>query len=53
MVKEMFYRVAYSPTVTEYNATLQELRCYKEEPVAWVEDDKPEQWAASMFGKER
>jgi len=31
IVKEMFYRVAYAPTVGECNFALDELRCYKAE----------------------
>ena len=40
--KEMFYRVAYTPTVGEHNVALQELRCYKLELGTWVEENKPE-----------
>jgi len=42
-VKEMLYRVAYTPTPAEYNAALEELRCYKVELVAWVEENEPKQ----------
>ena len=35
MVKEMFYRVARAPTIGEYNAALEELRCYKAELDSW------------------
>ena len=36
----MFYRVPWAPTVGEYNATLDELRCYKVELGTWVEDNE-------------
>ena len=36
----MLYRVAYAPTVWEYNVALEELRCYKEELRTWVEDNE-------------
>jgi len=49
----MLYRFAYARTVVKYNAALEELRCYKPELVTWVEENEPEQWAASTFGKER
>lgn len=32
---------------------MEELRGYKAELDAWVDDNEPEQWAASKFGKER
>jgi len=53
IVKEMLYRVAYAPTAVEFNVALYELRGYKGELGAWVDDNEPEQWAASKFGKER
>jgi len=31
LVKQILYRVAYAPTLGEYNATVQELRAYKPE----------------------
>ena len=42
LVKEMLYRVAYAPTLGEYNDTMQVLRAYKPEPVKWVDDNEPE-----------
>ena len=53
IVKEMFYRVTYAPTMGEYNVLLDEMRCYKVELAKWVEDNEPEQWAASKFTEER
>jgi len=53
IVKEMLYRVTYAPTAAEFNVALEELRGYKAELSAWVNDSEPEQWAASKFGKER
>lgn len=53
VVKEMLFRVAYAPTLGEYEVALAELRAYKVELGKWVEDNEPEQWAASKFGKER
>jgi len=41
------------PTAREYNVALKELGCYKAELGTWVEENKPEQWAASKFTKER
>jgi len=52
IVKEMLYRVAYAPTAFEYNAALEELRCYKVDLGQWVEEHEPEHWANSKFGKE-
>lgn len=40
IVKEMLYKVAYAPTVGEYNVVLEELRGYKEELRTWVEDNE-------------
>ena len=53
IVKEMLYRVAYAPTAVEFNVALYELRGYKGELGAWVDDNEPEQWPASKFEKER
>ena len=53
IVKEMFYRVAYAPTVVEYSVALDEIRCYKTKLATWVEENEPKQWAASKFAKER
>jgi len=53
IVKEMLYRVAYALTAEEFNVALEELRGYKAELDAWVDDNEPEQWPASKFGKER
>ena len=36
----------------EFNVAFQELRGYKAELGAWVDDNEPEQWAALKFGKE-
>ena len=52
LVKEVLYRVAYSPTIREYNVALQELRSYKFELLKWVEDNEPRQRAESKFQKE-
>ena len=43
VVKEIVYRVAYALAAAEYNAALEELRCYKIELVAWVEENESEQ----------
>jgi len=53
LAKEMLYKVAYTPTVREYNAALQELTSYKSELATWVEDNEPEQRAESKFRNER
>jgi len=42
IVKEMFYKVAYAPTVGEYSVALDELSYYKAELGTWVEDNEPE-----------
>jgi len=43
LVKEMLYRVAYAPTLGEYNAAMQQLRTYKLDLAKWVDDNEPEQ----------
>ena len=42
VVKKMLYKVVYSLTVGEYNASLQELRCYKAKLGTWVENNEIE-----------
>jgi len=42
LVKEMLYRVAYAPTLGEYNVAVQELRAYKPELAQWINDNEPE-----------
>jgi len=51
IVKEMLYRVVYALIAAEYNTALEKLRCYMFELGAWVEDNEPEQWAASGLGR--
>lgn len=53
IVKEISYRIAYAPPAAKYNVALEELRGYKEELGAWVDNNEPEQWATSKFGKEK
>jgi len=53
LVKEMLYRIAYAPTLGEYNVAMQELRAYKSELAKWVGDNEHEQWAEAKFRKER
>jgi len=53
LVKEMLYRVAYAPTLGEYNAAVQELRAYQPKLAQWINDNEPEQWVEVKFRKER
>jgi len=53
LVKKMFNRVVYEVTGAEYGQALEELRQFKQELARWVEDNEPESWAQSKFGKER
>ena len=53
LVKEMLYKVAYAPTIGQYNVALQELSSYKSELATWVGENDLEQWAESKFQKEQ
>ena len=48
----MFDRVAYTPTMGEYDVALLELRYYKVELGKYVKGNEPEQWTTSKFSKE-
>ena len=37
----------------EYNVALNKMKCYKAQLATWVEENEPEQWAASKFSTER
>jgi len=52
LIKEMFNRVAYATTPTEYDCALHEMRSFKLELALWVEKKEPERWAQSKFKKE-
>jgi len=53
LTKEMFNRVAYAPTVVEFDQAREELRQYKRELAKRVEDNEPKHWVESKFVKER
>jgi len=49
----MLHKVAYAPTIGQYNVALQELSSYKSELATWVGENDLEQWAESKFQKEQ
>lgn len=53
LLKEVFNRIAYTPTGVEYGVAVEELRKYKPQLAAWVERNEPERWAQSKFIKQR
>jgi len=44
--------VVYAPMPLEFDVVLEELRRYKMTLAIWVQENDPQHWAASKFGKE-
>ena len=53
LLKEMFNRIAYATTLTEYDSAMDELRRFKRELAVWVEENGPQHRVQSKFKKER
>ena len=52
LLKAMFNRVAYAPSLVEYGIAMDDNRTFKRELAEWVEKNEPERWVQSKFTKE-
>ena len=53
LVKQMLNRVAYAPTMLEYDVATEELRSYKAPLATRVQENDPQHWAMAKVGKEQ